>query len=71
MALGLNEPSNNINLSMANVRSKLKEYWDVLKLTSKPDRKEFMFILKISVIGILLVGVIAFAVQTIFSAIVG
>ncbi len=53
------------------VRSKLKEYWDVLKLTSKPDQKEFMFILKISVIGILLVGVIAFAVQTLFGTIVG
>ncbi|PSO06173.1 protein translocase SEC61 complex subunit gamma [Candidatus Marsarchaeota G2 archaeon BE_D] len=52
------------------IRSKLKEYWDVLKLTSKPDRKEFMFILKISLIGILLVGVIAFAVQTLLGTIV-
>jgi len=49
------------------IRSRLKEYWDVLKLTTKPDRKDFMFILKISVIGILLVGVIAFIVQTLFS----
>lgn len=51
------------------IRSRLKEYWDVLKLTTKPSRKEFSFILRISVIGILLVGVIAFVVQTLFSVI--
>lgn len=54
---------------LAGIRSRLKEYWDVLKLTTKPDQKDFMFILKISVIGILLVGVIAFVVQTLFSVI--
>ncbi|MCL5788276.1 MAG: protein translocase SEC61 complex subunit gamma [Candidatus Marsarchaeota archaeon] len=45
------------------VKSRLKEVRDVIILARKPDGKEFSFSLKISIIGILLVGLIAFTIQ--------
>jgi protein translocase SEC61 complex gamma subunit len=49
--------------------SRLREIKEVLILASKPDRKEFSFTLKISAIGIVLVGGIAFAVEIIMGII--
>jgi protein translocase SEC61 complex gamma subunit len=46
---------------------RVKQLRDVLILARKPDRKEFSFTLKISVIGILLIGGIAFFIQLIMS----
>jgi protein translocase SEC61 complex gamma subunit len=48
---------------------RLREIKEVLILASKPDRKEFSFTLKISAIGIILVGGIAFAVEIIMGII--
>lgn len=42
------------------IKSKLKEYHRVLKVTKKPDREEFLMSAKITGLGILAVGLIGF-----------
>ncbi|MEM3670305.1 MAG: protein translocase SEC61 complex subunit gamma [Thermoprotei archaeon] len=49
------------------LRERLKEVRDVMILSRKPDRKEFSFSIKISVLGILLVGLIAFVIQVLMT----
>ncbi len=42
---------------------KLNEYMRVLRVTKKPDSVEFKTIIKVSGIGILLIGLIGFIIQ--------
>ncbi|MCJ7429520.1 MAG: protein translocase SEC61 complex subunit gamma [Candidatus Nanohaloarchaeota archaeon QJJ-5] len=42
------------------IKSKLKEYHRVLKVTKKPDRDEFFMSAKITGLGIIAVGLIGF-----------
>lgn len=44
------------------LRSKLKEYRRVLKITSKPDREEFTMSAKVTGLGLLLIGFIGFVI---------
>ena len=44
------------------IRKKLKEYHRVLKITKKPDSTEFKTVVKISGLGIIIIGVIGFAI---------
>lgn len=41
------------------------ECWRVLKITKKPTKEEFKTIVKVSGIGILLIGLIGFIIQMI------
>jgi protein transport protein SEC61 subunit gamma-like protein len=47
------------------IRVTLKEYWRVLKLTKKPTWDEFKVIVKISSIGIGIIGSIGFMIAII------
>lgn len=44
------------------IRKKLKEYYRVLKITKKPNNEEFKTTVKISGLGILIIGIIGFAI---------
>ena len=47
------------------IRSFLQEMFRVLRVTKKPDRTEFFTIVKVSGLGILIIGLIGFVVQMI------
>ena len=47
------------------IKSFIQECLRVLKVTRKPDAIEFKTIVKVSAIGILIIGLIGFAVQMI------
>ena len=44
------------------LNSKLKEYWRVLRLTKKPNMDEFKTIVKVSGLGMIIIGMIGFAI---------
>lgn len=44
------------------VKKALKEYWRVLRITSKPDWEEFQMSSKVTGIGVVLVGLIGFLI---------
>ena len=52
---------------------RFKEFWQstkrVLKVATKPTRKEFMTVFKICTIGIVILGVLSYVLQLIFSMI--
>ena len=41
---------------------KLREYYNVLKMTRKPTREEFLKITKITVAGVLIIGIFGFII---------
>ena len=51
---------------MPQIMAKLKEYKRVIQVARKPGKDEFMSSGKICVIGIILIGVIGFAIATSF-----
>ena len=52
------------NVSMSvRMRHALKEYWRVLRLTKKPSGDEFKTIVKISSLGIAIIGMIGFLIS--------
>ncbi|MDY6771441.1 MAG: protein translocase SEC61 complex subunit gamma [Candidatus Nanohaloarchaea archaeon] len=50
---------------ISRLRSELKQYIRVLKITKKPDREEFLMSAKITGLGILLIGLIGFVIYLI------
>jgi len=44
----------------ARIKNKLKEAWRVLRITKRPDKMEYNTILKVTGIGILIIGFIGF-----------
>ena len=46
-------------------RHKLREYWRVLRITKKPTGDEFQIIVKVSALGILVIGAIGFVIHMI------
>lgn len=46
-----------------NIKSTLQHYWRVLLITKKPDKIEYELIVKVCALGILVVGVIGFALS--------
>jgi len=57
------------------VWGKLKDFWiqcrRVLRVTKKPDKKEFITIVKVSGLGILIIGLIGFILHFINQIITG
>ena len=49
-----------------NVRSKLLEYKRVLKITKKPDMEEFKMIVKVTGLGMAVIGFVGFLISMIF-----
>ncbi|MGQ9479141.1 MAG: protein translocase SEC61 complex subunit gamma [Thermoproteota archaeon] len=49
------------------IRERFKTMIRVLRLSKKPDRSDFMLSLKIFIIGLLLIGAIAFTIHLIAS----
>lgn len=49
-----------------NVRSKLLEYKRVLKITKKPDMEEFKMIVKVTGLGMAIIGFIGFLISMVF-----
>lgn len=43
-----------------NIKSKLKEYQRVLKISDKPDREEFEMSAKVTGAGMIIIGIIGF-----------
>ncbi|KYK26403.1 preprotein translocase subunit SecE [Euryarchaeota archaeon SM23-78] len=58
-----------------NVWGKLKNFWiqtkRVLRVTKKPDKQEFLTIVKVSGLGILVIGLIGFILSFINQIILG
>jgi protein translocase SEC61 complex gamma subunit len=50
-----------MKLQFPNIKLLLENYWRVLRLTKKPSMSDYTFIAKICAIGMLIVGVIGFA----------
>jgi protein transport protein SEC61 subunit gamma-like protein len=49
-----------------NLRELIDAWRRIIQVATKPDREEYMTLLKITLIGLVLVGVIAFVVRLIF-----
>jgi protein translocase SEC61 complex gamma subunit len=43
----------------------LKEYWRVLRLTKKPNMTEFKAVVKVSALGMAVIGLLGFAIHMI------
>ena len=43
----------------------LEEYIRILRLSKKPDRKEYIKMLKVTLLGILILGVLGYIIQLI------
>jgi len=52
------------------LKRNLREYKRVISIARKPSREEFMSILKISGLGILVVGAVGFAIQLLYQFII-
>ena len=48
------------------IRKKLREYYRVLLITKKPDKQEFMGVVKVTGLGIVLIGTIGLIIMTAF-----
>jgi protein transport protein SEC61 subunit gamma-like protein len=53
------------SISLENITNSIKQYIRILKLTRKPSMDEFLTISKVAGAGILLIGIIGFAVYLI------
>jgi len=55
--------------------TKFKSFWDqcvrVMKVTKKPNKEEFMTIVKVSGLGILVIGLIGFVLQFLKQILIG
>jgi len=49
-----------------NLRELIDAWRRIIQVATKPDREEYMTLLKITLIGLVLVGAIAFVVRLIF-----
>jgi protein transport protein SEC61 subunit gamma-like protein len=49
-----------------NLRELIDAWRRIIQIATKPDREEYMTLLKITLIGLVLVGVIAFVIRLIF-----
>lgn len=48
---------------MSKAKRKLNEYWRVLRITRKPNMVEFKTIIKVSALGMAVIGLLGFAIQ--------
>jgi len=54
--------------TLSKIKAKLKQYSYVLKVTKKPSMKEYKMIVKISGIGLVIIGVIGFVIHMLVQA---
>ena len=54
-----------LNSVMLKIRVFVKECWRVLRITKKPNKTEFITIVKASGLGMLIIGLIGFIIQMI------
>ncbi len=57
--------------SVEEIRAKLKEYSNVLKMARKPDKEEFITTTKISVAVMFLVGLVGFVIYLLMQVVPG
>jgi protein transport protein SEC61 subunit gamma and related proteins len=50
---------------IAKIRTILQEWWRVLRVTKKPSSFEFKTILKVSGLGMMIIGAVGFLIQMI------
>lgn len=55
---------------LVKLRLGVKEYKRVIKKTKKPNKEEFIEVVKITGLGMIIIGVIGFLIQTIFLQII-
>jgi protein transport protein SEC61 subunit gamma and related proteins len=48
---------------MQKIKSTLNEWWRVLRVTKRPDATEFKTIVKVSGLGMMLIGALGFIIQ--------
>lgn len=48
---------------MQKIKHFFAEYWRVLIVTKRPEKQEYFVILKVSLIGIAVIGVLGFIIQ--------
>lgn len=53
------------------MKEKIREYIRILKLTKKPDWKEYSTIAKTTSVGLLIIGFIGFIIYLIFNLVIG
>ncbi len=58
--------SDTLKNSLVNLKYSLSHYRRVLRRTKKPSKAEFIDVVKVTAIGMLVIGLIGFAVQTLF-----
>jgi len=46
-----------------NIKATLREWQRVLRVTKKPDKVEFKMIVKVSALGIAIIGLLGFVIQ--------
>ena len=56
-------------MEMPNIIGKFKEYGRVLRITKKPDSKEYKAIVKAAGLGIIIIGLIGFTIHMIVQGI--
>lgn len=49
-----------------NLRELIDAWRKILQISAKPDKSEYMSVLKITMLGLILIGLIAFIVRIIF-----
>ncbi|HDM60312.1 MAG TPA: protein translocase SEC61 complex subunit gamma [Archaeoglobus veneficus] len=54
-----------------NIKDKLKEYLNVLKMTRKPDREEFVMTAKVAIAVMFVVGFFGFLVYVLMNVLPG
>ncbi|PIO00150.1 protein translocase SEC61 complex subunit gamma [archaeon CG10_big_fil_rev_8_21_14_0_10_43_11] len=62
----LNTVGDNLSRVFTNLKYSLAHYRRVLRRTKRPSKREFIDIVKITGIGMVIMGVIGFALQTLF-----
>ncbi len=58
-------------MEIKNIQQKLKEYYNVLKMTRKPTREEFLKVTKITVAGVLIIGIFGFIIYLLMNDVPG
>jgi protein transport protein SEC61 subunit gamma-like protein len=60
-----------MDMEIKNIQQKLKEYYNVLKMTRKPTREEFLKVTKITVAGVLIIGIFGFIIYLLMNDVPG
>lgn len=55
---------------MSKLKRKLKQYRRVISISRKPNRDEFISTLKISGLGVVLIGAVGFLIQLVYQFII-